>query len=141
MVHPLQALREQCGDQLRDLIDKNTLVDASVDRDGSTMLHFAARDGDLAAVLALLEAGADKDQAMSYGQTPLFMAAQNGHAAVVKALLKAGAEVDKPTNNDCTPLNVAAHHGHTAVVVSLLGAGASKEKANYDDEEDGETPL
>ena len=59
---------------------------------GATLLYMAAEHGHLEVVRALLEAGADLNQANTDGDTPLCIAAQCGRKEVVRALLEAGAE-------------------------------------------------
>ena len=54
---------------------------------GATPLYVAAQNGHLDIVKALLEAGADRNQAMNSGATPLFIAAEKGHLDVVEMLL------------------------------------------------------
>jgi ankyrin repeat protein len=57
-----------------------------------TALHFAARQGELEAVEALIAAGADLNVADNYGTTPVVLATLNGHLGVAAALLEAGAD-------------------------------------------------
>ena len=91
------------------------------------LLRIAARDGSLAEVTTLIEAGADVDKANTNGATPLYIAAQNGHLTVVTKLITAGADVNKARTTDgCTPLYSAASKGHTAIVSKLLQHGADK---------------
>ena len=84
-----------------------------------TPLIVAAHEGNEAAVAALLEAGADVNEASKNGRTALFMSAQEGHDAVVAALLMAGAQADKTRNDGCMPLVVAEQRGQAAVVKLL----------------------
>ena len=63
--------------------------------DGTTPLHLAARDGDLARVETLIAAGADANATSRLGVTPLSLAVQAGAPAVVARLLRAGASVEK----------------------------------------------
>lgn len=62
-----------------------------VDEWKRTALHWAARDGHVEAVTALIEAGADAEQADRDGNGALHLAFREDHVEVVKALLKAGA--------------------------------------------------
>jgi serine/threonine-protein phosphatase 6 regulatory ankyrin repeat subunit B len=75
-------------------------------------LMRASARGDLAAVNALVNAGADVNKGA------LFSAASNGHLDVVKALLAAKADVNGGA------LEAASANGHLDVVETLLAAGA-----------------
>lgn len=87
-------------------------------------LREAAAAGDLDAVRAALEAGADVDARGEFGDTALNLAAEWGHAAVVEALVSAGADTGNPGGADKSPLMNAAFAGHVAIVRLLLAAGA-----------------
>lgn len=85
----------------------------------------AARNGDLAAVQALLAGGADANRAQGDGMTALHLAAERGHAAVADLLLSAGATVDAKTRiGSYTPLHLASRGGHGSIATALLDAGA-----------------
>lgn len=55
---------------------------------GWTPLHDAALDDDVAAIKALLDAGADVDAKAEEDLTPLHSAAFAGHPAVIRALFE-----------------------------------------------------
>ncbi len=57
-------------------------------------LHFAAREGQLAAVHSLIYNGADLDIQDEEGSTPALLATLNGHYEIAAALLNAGADVN-----------------------------------------------
>lgn len=57
-----------------------------------TMLHIAARKGELADVKLLVECGAKVNAIGDIGNTPLHGAAAKGHAVVVILLLENGAD-------------------------------------------------
>ena len=61
----------------------------------STALMEAVEQGDVGAVRALIEAGADVNAQDSRGRTPLMGAARLGYAETVRVLVGGGADVDK----------------------------------------------
>ncbi len=63
--------------------------------DGTTALHWAARNSNLKAIRLLLKAGADVNASNRYGVTALQLAVTNGDWETVKALLDAGADARK----------------------------------------------
>ena len=72
---------------------------------GMTALLFAARDGHLAAVEALVEGGANVDQvAGGEGSSPTVIAIANGHYTVAKYLLDVGADPNVENVDGLAPL-------------------------------------
>lgn len=95
----------------------------------SHSLFAAAKAGDLALVLSLLEAGADPAALDEAGETALMSAAHAGHLDVVKALLAAGATADFKSEQGWTGLAKAAYNaetecGYPQVIAALHEAGA-----------------
>jgi ankyrin repeat protein len=84
-------------------------------------LFEATRRGDVAAVTALLDRGADVNAKFRYGTTALFKAAERGHVAVVKLLLDRGADVNvKDTFYGSTAMSWALQNNHLDVVRAML---------------------
>jgi ankyrin repeat protein len=110
----------------------------SVDPDGTTPLHWAVRNGDIAVVKRLLRAGADAKAANRYGVTPLSLAAERGDAATIDALLAAGADANGALSNGQTMLMIAARTGNPAAIQALVEHGAS---VNAKEHVLGETAL
>ena len=77
---------------------------------GNTALHYAAREGHVEAVEALLEAGADVDE-LSGGDrsSPLLVATLNGHFDLAMSLLERGADPSLASDPGATPLYLAVH--------------------------------
>lgn len=71
---------------------------------GFTPLHFAAREGELAAAEALLAAGAKLDATAADGKTALNLAIYNGHYNLAGFLIDRGADVNLPDAEGFTPL-------------------------------------
>ena len=93
--------------------------------DGTTALHQAVRQNDVATVDALIERGADVKAATRYGVTPVSIAALNGNAAILRRLLDAGANPDTATPGGETALMTAARTGSVEAVKLLLDHGAN----------------
>ncbi|MGO3506832.1 MAG: ankyrin repeat domain-containing protein [Brachybacterium tyrofermentans] len=84
----------------------------------------AARRGDSAQLLPLIDQGAPVDLRDGDGNTPLMLAAYHGHAELVRELAARGADVDLANDRGQSPLAGVAFKGHTAVAQVLLQAGA-----------------
>ena len=93
--------------------------------DGTTALHWAVRRDDVAAVEALIKAGADVKAANRYGVTPMNLAATNGNAAVIRRLLDAGVDPNSANPGGETALMTAARSGQVDAVTLLLDRGAN----------------
>jgi len=93
--------------------------------DGTTPLHRASYQDDLAQADALIRSGANVNAATDLGVTPLWLAAQNGSEKLVARLLAAGANPDAALLAGETPLMVAARGGKTPVVEQLIAKGAN----------------
>ena len=84
----------------------------------------ATRQGDLEALRALIEQGADVNQAEGDGMTALHWAAKMNDAAAAGLLIEAGATIDAGTRiGGHTPLHVASRSGSASVSRLLLASG------------------
>src|SRR5688572_3314577 len=118
---------------LQKKIDVNT-----TEADGTTALHYAVRNDDLALVDRLLRAGADAKAATRYGATPIALACENGSAAVVERLIKAGVSPNATGRLGETPLHLCARTGKPDAVKALIARGATVDTIeNWR----GQTPL
>ena len=86
----------------------------------------AVRKGDVAAVTAFLDKGADVNAKFRYGTTALFKAAERGHTEIVKLLLARGADPTvKDTFYGATAMTWALQNDHIGAVSALLEKDAS----------------
>jgi len=107
---------------------------------GLAPLHFAVREGDMATVRTLVEAGADVNQVSEFGWTPLLTATQNRYYQIGKYLLEQGANPDISNDGGWNPLYIAADNrnieagdyptrrpdmDHLDYIKLLLAAGAN----------------
>jgi ankyrin repeat protein len=90
------------------------------DPDGTTPLHYAVRDADVASVKSLLANGAKADAANRYGVTPLSLAVETGNVLVMQALIAAGADVNHALPEGETILMTAARTGNVDILQTLL---------------------
>ena len=93
-------------------------------REYTTELMNAAKDGNLQAVQAVVQRGADVGERSNKGKRALMFAASEGHLDVARWLVEQGADVNAADNYGTTALIVAATAGHHEIVKLLLEHGA-----------------
>ena len=114
----LIAARDNRTEQVIDLVRRGMDPNTS-DPSGTTLLMFAANNGNEALLDFLLRSRANMMKYNKYGDTALALAALRGHVPVVRRLIESGAALSGP---GWAPLQYAAFAGH-ADVVRLLLAG------------------
>ena len=97
----------------------------------------AVKNGDAAAVRALLQQKVDVNAAEADGATALHWASYRDDVAAADALLRAGAHVNATNDLGATALWMASMNGSAAMVRRLLDAGANPNAALPS----GETPV
>ena len=97
----------------------------------------AVQRGDRVAVSALLDRGADVDDAEGDGMTALHWAARLDDLAMIELLLEAGASPRAATRFGVTALELAGNNGSAAAVARLLRGGADPNARSRE----GQTPL
>lgn len=95
-----------------------------IEAGGSTALLFAASSGDLASARALLDRGADANDAAADGNSALVLAAFNGHGPVARLLLERGADPNA-AGAGYAALHAAVLRGDAESVRALLATGAN----------------
>lgn len=102
--------------------DKLTLLSAS-DEGGHTLMHWAAKRGDLDMCYILAEHGAPLFQPSKdkVGMQPIHWACTSpGRLDIVRFLVDKGANINCTDLSGCTPLLIAAQYGQTDVVAYLI---------------------
>ncbi|KAJ4259881.1 general transcription repressor [Fusarium falciforme] len=96
------------------------------DRNGLTVLSWAAKNGHEVTFERLIEKGADFESKdwNNDGEPPLYCAAWGGNEAIVRMLLELGADFESKTEDGKSPLHYAAWNGNEAIVRMLLEIGA-----------------
>ena len=104
---------------------------------GGSALVDAARNGDKAALRALLQKKVDVNATEADGATALHWASYRDDVESADLLLRAGANVNAANDLGATPLWAASQNGSAAMVGTLLKAGANPNAALLA----GETPV
>jgi ankyrin repeat protein len=113
-------------------------VDEPLRADGSTALHWAAYQGDVAEAKRLIKAGADVHATNAYGVNAMQLAADSANTQLIALLLKAGADPQSPNADGETALHLVARAGNVEAAKLLLKAGA---KVDPVESFGGQTPL
>eukprot|EP00731_Ephydatia_muelleri_P019355 Em0012g180a len=117
----LRLLNEGGGSPLATATDKN----------GRTILHVAAVNGQLETVLAILQTGyVDVNTVNKRGNTALHDASTEGHIHITLLLLALGASVIARTRDGLTCLMCACAAGHLQLAKLLLAAGCDLHTCN-----------
>ncbi len=84
--------------QFKRLIDASHPDLDAINAKGETLLHIAARSGNLTHVMLLIDLGASLNIQNHSGFTPLHLAAERGSTEIVELLLACGADFTKKTH-------------------------------------------
>ena len=106
------------------LLGAEAEVDAKETWNGQSALMWAAAEGNLSVVRALISHGGDIHARSNSGTTPLLFAARKGSLESVRALIEAGADVNAQRPDGASALLVAIINGHEDLVDFLLSVGA-----------------
>lgn len=120
----LEAVKAGERDAALGLLDGLRAIEDAREADGTTALHYAVLNDDLALVQSLLKAGAGIHDRNRYGVTAIYLAARNGSPAMLQALLDAGANSNEIYREGETVLMTAARTGNYDTARLLLEHGA-----------------
>lgn len=120
-------------DIIRSLVDAGADIHKMHKRYGYTLLHEAARIGNIRVARFLLDEGADINHDGHYppsrlntSRSPLTEATQSGHIEMVRFLLDNGANVMWKSVCNWTYLHMAAEYGHDNIARLLLDRGVDR---------------
>lgn len=134
---PITVAAERDNLEIINILLENK-ADVNQNIAGTTALHRASAQGNVATVEALIAAGAAVNATNQlHKQTPLFDCITTASPEVVKILLKHKADVNHKDMDGNTALHYAAADGLTSIVHFLITAGASVEAINNEQQ----TPL
>ena len=106
-------------------------MDEQVNETGTSELHLAVLQSDMAQVRRLIAAGADADRANRAGFTPLHFAAHTRHHEIAQLLVDAGADLEARNQFNVTPLVFAQRSAHQdsddRIIDVLIELGADPE--------------
>ncbi len=99
---------------------------------GLTPLHLAARQGEVDAAKALIDAGADlNDRSAGDNVTPMLIATINGHFDLAKFLLDHGGDPNAPAVNGVTPMYAALNCQWAAKALYPQPRAYEQQQATY----------
>lgn len=124
--HGYTALHFACGpggsvDGLRACLEAGGAdLDKQETDQGNTALHFAAANGSIEKVRALINAGASINIKNRLGNTPLMAACYKDNALVVVYLISQNADYLEVNDNDKDALAIASYNNCTGIATMLL---------------------
>ena len=124
ILHREYLSREYDHDALQMLLDHGAPVNA-MNKNHQTAYMLACHQGNIDAMCALVNAGADPNIADSWGNTGLHLAVQGGSSKhVLEEIIAHGADVNAVNNEGATALMLACETWQKEFVNVLLRAGA-----------------
>lgn len=119
--------------EIDDLLKTNAKASRAIDKEGRSLLHWAAVDGQTLIASHLLKAGAaidgepggkNNNKQGKYRMTPLTVALDNNCLNCAEFLLDNGAAAAGRKMDERTPMHAAAHMSNLKMMDRLLAAGA-----------------
>eukprot|EP00611_Tribonema_gayanum_P004631 TRINITY_DN1382_c0_g1_i1.p1 TRINITY_DN1382_c0_g1~~TRINITY_DN1382_c0_g1_i1.p1 ORF type:complete len:567 (-),score=178.14 TRINITY_DN1382_c0_g1_i1:388-2088(-) len=118
---------QAAGQVIEKLKNRNALdLLKEPDHDGHSLMHWAAKSGDVQLMELLLLAGSPLAVPSQdpVGMYPMHWTCTEGHLKALKWLRSRGADVDCRDRQGCTPVVIAAQYGFVELVIYLIKAGA-----------------
>ena len=118
----MAALSAHPTNQMSDAsLSKTAVLGLDVlDKHKNSLLHIAARDGNIPAIETLCKQGVDKEARNDKDLTPLLMAAKVGQEAAMLCLKKKGANYAVLYEGDNTLLHLLARRGQVACLETAI---------------------
>ena len=113
--------------QVFSILEKSPLLVNSVDAQGYSLVHWAAKKGDVDILQLLSDKGALLHQPTSSDtrMLPIHWAASEGRTSSINFLLgKRHQDINAQDSNGCTPVIIAAQHNQINCVIYLVKSGA-----------------
>ncbi|KXZ51520.1 hypothetical protein GPECTOR_12g483 [Gonium pectorale] len=133
----ISLLGSATPEQITELLDKGALALDSVDHNGSTLLHVAARAGNLPLARTLLDRGCPLNVLDATGCTPLQVAKLTGQSELSGLLESRGGKLVSLLVSSFYPLHAAVMEGDLEGLKEAIAAGANLAATDYF----GLTPL
>ena len=99
-------------------------------RDNWTPMHYAAENGSLNVILAMVSRGAGIDPTDEFLRTPLMIAIENNKSAVARSLIELGADIENTDIYGKTPLMYACKIASKEIVELLIKCKADIKSVN-----------
>jgi ankyrin repeat protein len=110
---------------VKTILEKSSHLVNSLDTSGFSLVHWAAKKGDIETLSILHEYGAILNQPTSFDakMLPIHWAASDGKIASIRFLLERRQDINAQDSNGCTPVVIAAQHNQINCVIFLLKNG------------------
>jgi hypothetical protein len=113
--------------QVFAILEKSPALVHSIDAQGYSLVHWAAKKGDVDVLQVLSDAGAVLNQPTTSDtrMLPIHWAASEGRISSIHFLLgKRHRDINEQDSNGCTPVVIAAQHNRISCVIYLVKCGA-----------------
>ena len=95
-----------------------------LNQEGQHVIHFAARNGNIAAIEKLVELGADINAKDNHEMVALHLATEYNRISAIEKLVELGADVNAKAKDGSTPLHLATEYNRISAIEKLVGLGA-----------------